>query len=131
MFALLQSWTQFQKLSLFPFGEIHGGGLQSGYDWYHRVDGIKVILDACGKHAHAFMFVRQQEPVSTRNADSQRPMSMSRAETRRRITPEGRRSASRICRAGRGAGRLCSAPLALTTEISCKSLAESHVSRRA
>ena len=66
MFALLQSWTQFQKLSLFPFGEIHGGGLQSGYDWYHRVDGIKVILDACGKHAHAFMFVRQQEPVSTR-----------------------------------------------------------------
>ena len=131
MFALLQSCTQFQKLSLFPFGEIHGGGLQSGYDWYHRVDGIKVILDACGKHAHAFMFVRQQEPVSTRNADSQRPMSMSRAETRRRITPGGRRSASRICRAGRGAGRLCSAPLALTTEISCKSLAESHVSRRA
>jgi len=41
MFALLQSCTQFQKLSLFPFGEIHGGGLQSGYDWYHRVDGIK------------------------------------------------------------------------------------------
>ena len=42
MFALLQL-SRTTQLNLFPFGEVHGGGLKSGYDYFHRVDGIKVI----------------------------------------------------------------------------------------